>query len=63
MEQSMENIGALIRDHKTRARTARYDPSFTLLSELVNLSILKLTQADHSKGLEDQGPWSSSEDE
>ncbi|RCH92266.1 hypothetical protein CU097_012392 [Rhizopus azygosporus] len=48
-------------DHRVKIKEARYAKSVALLTDIVNPSIIKLTQAKNSKGMAEQGPWSSPE--
>ncbi|CEG71361.1 hypothetical protein RMATCC62417_07106 [Rhizopus microsporus] len=46
----------LIEDHRVKIKEARYAKSVALLTDIANPSIIKLTQAENSKGMAEQGP-------
>jgi hypothetical protein len=61
VQQSIKSIDLLIEDHRAKIKETQYAKSVALLTDIVNPSIIKLTQAEHSKDVTDQGPWSSPE--
>ncbi|KAG1183379.1 hypothetical protein G6F36_008492 [Rhizopus arrhizus] len=63
LEETLDTIKKLQISHKDNRKKSRYNSGETpkLLSEIINPSIIKLTENEHKKGMADLGPFDSPE--
>ncbi|KAG1558248.1 hypothetical protein G6F49_004678 [Rhizopus delemar] len=63
LEETLDIIKKIQVSHKSNIKKNRYNSGETpkSLSEIINPSIIKLTENDHKKGMTDLGPFGSSE--
>ncbi|PHZ11008.1 uncharacterized protein RHIMIDRAFT_293200 [Rhizopus microsporus ATCC 52813] len=62
-QETLDTIKKIQSSHKDNRKKSRYNSEETprLLSEIINPSIIKLTENDHKKGMTDLGPFDSPE--
>ncbi|KAI7902940.1 uncharacterized protein BX663DRAFT_531072 [Cokeromyces recurvatus] len=63
LEETLDTIKKIQNSHKNNRKKSRYNSGETpkLLSEIINSSIIKLTENDHKKGMTDLGSFDSPE--
>ncbi|KAI9487871.1 MAG: hypothetical protein EXX96DRAFT_599451 [Benjaminiella poitrasii] len=63
LEETLDTIKKIQSSHKDNRKKSRYnsEEKYNLLSEIINPSIIKLTEKDHKKGMRDLGPFDSPE--
>ncbi|CEP13207.1 hypothetical protein [Parasitella parasitica] len=63
LEETLDTIKKIQSSHKNNIKKSRYNSGKTpkLLSQIINLSIIKLTENEHKQGMANLGPFDSPE--